>query len=72
MRMSAVGGNLMACKNEIITAGEVAYIVLLDGRGNETGRAIIDTADIPRVEDYKWRLKTKGDSGYAACLNTFS
>lgn len=65
MRLSAVGEGAKVCKNKIIINGEVAYIVLLDGRGNETGRAIIDTADIPRVEDYKWRLKTKGDSGYA-------
>jgi hypothetical protein len=52
-------------KNDIIPDGEIAYIVLRDNKGNENGRAIIDTEEIPRVEQHKWRLKKKGKGAYA-------
>jgi hypothetical protein len=48
--------------SDIHTEGSVAYVILTDKRGRETGRAMIDSADIPIVKDYKW---FSGASGYA-------
>jgi hypothetical protein len=50
-------------KNEIVIDGQIAYIVLYNDKGVEHGRAIIDTDDIPKVQDYKWGLFQKKPSG---------
>lgn len=47
--------------NEIIIDGDVAYVVMTDNFGNDTGRAVIDTCDLERVVDCKWGLS----HGYA-------
>lgn len=49
--------------NEIITKRNTGIIVLRGENAEETGRAIIDRADIERVKDKKWHLTTVG---YAA------
>lgn len=46
--------------NEIIIDGDIAKIKLYDSKQNEIGEAIIDTEDVDRVKNYKWRVKLGG------------
>jgi predicted transcriptional regulator len=45
--------------NEIFIKGDIAEIVLYDKQGHERARTIIDTIDIEKVCDRKWRLSNK-------------
>lgn len=47
-------------KNEITVDGEVSYISLYDKYYNEIARAMIDTEDICKVKNIKWRLNCNG------------
>jgi len=40
--------------NEIIIKGDIAEIILCNQKCQEVARAIIDTEDIEKVENYKW------------------
>lgn len=42
--------------NEIIIVEETSYILLYDNKGNEVGRAIIDTEDLDKISNQKWCL----------------
>jgi len=46
--------------NKIITMGNIANIVLYDKHCKEKARAIIDTEDVEKVNNYKWCLATDG------------
>lgn len=48
--------------NDIIVDGDIAYIILVAHGSIETGRAVIDAADVPLVKPYKWNI----DSGYVS------
>lgn len=47
-------------KNQIFELADCAEIVMYDKMGMETARAIIDTCDINKVSEYKWRLGSEG------------
>jgi hypothetical protein len=49
-------------KQDIITDGNISYVVLRNFNGDESGRVMIDTFNIPLVRKHKWYL---GSSGYA-------
>ena len=49
------------CANEIIEYDDYAEIVLYDKYGNEVNRALIDSEDVERCKEYKWRIN---DNGY--------
>lgn len=42
--------------NKILISGEYAEVVLVDNRGNEKCRTLIDVEDIAKVSQYKWHL----------------
>lgn len=50
------GGILITEPNEIIKKDEYSEIILRNSYGTEIGRAKIDTEDIPKISQYKWRL----------------
>ena len=45
-------------RNDYIIDGDIAYIILRNDKHEETGKAIVDTEDLERVIQYKWRLGT--------------
>ena len=45
-------------RNDYIIDGDITYIILRNDKHEEAGRAIIDTEDLERVIQYKWRLGT--------------
>ena len=47
-------------KNEIIIAGNTAYIKLYDNANNPIATARIDVEDVPKVRYTKWRLAKNG------------
>ena len=50
--------------NEIITDGDISYIVLYNAQSEEIGRTIIDTKNIDLVKDKKWRISIKRNKTY--------
>ena len=52
-----VPGN-RTCKdlNEIIVQDDIAEILLYDINGQEKGRTIIDSIDVEKIKNYKWRV----------------
>ena len=51
--------------NEIITDGDISYIVLYNAQSEEIGRTMIDTKNIDLVKDKKWRVSIKCNKPYA-------
>ena len=47
-------------KNEIIKEGNVTYVCLYDKQYNVIAKAIIDTEDIDKIKNIKWRLNCNG------------
>lgn len=47
-------------RNQYIIKGEAVEIILKNGDFEEVGRTLIDTEDLDRVKNYKWRLNTWG------------
>ena len=52
--------------NEIIIEGDVARIQLYDRQQNVIGEVLIDTEDVNKVKNYKWRL-SKGGTDRSKC-----
>lgn len=46
-------------KNEIITEGDIAYIIIRDKYQNIKNKAIIDAEDIDKISGYKWYTTNK-------------
>ena len=42
--------------NAMLIDGDITYVILQDMKCIETGRAIIDTEDMPKISGYKWRF----------------
>lgn len=53
-------------KNDIITNGEVSYMILYDKNCNEVARTMIDTKNINLIHAAKWYLRK---DGYVASTN---
>lgn len=52
--------------NEIIVKGDIAEIILYNNKNKERERAIIDSEDIKKVNNYKWRFNTGAVSTHDA------
>jgi len=46
--------------NEIITEGDISYIIIRDKAQKEKTRVMIDTVDVTIVNQYKWWISNKG------------
>lgn len=46
--------------NEVITDGDISYIIVRDKRQQDKARFMIDTADLPIVSQYKWWISNRG------------
>lgn len=51
--------------NEIVYVEDHAEVVLLDVHKRETGRVLIDCADVDLVKGYRWGLRRDSHTGYA-------
>ena len=48
-------------KNRVIVDGDIAKIVLTDGKDEKQGIAVVDVVDLERVKEHRWTLN---DNGY--------
>ncbi len=51
-------------RNEIIIKGDIAEILLYNSKCKEIVRTVIDTEDVPKIKEHKWRFS----NGYAKAL----
>lgn len=51
--------------NDYEVSGDVAKIFMYDNHGNRTGTAIVDSEDLDRCLQYKWRIQKRRHTDYA-------
>jgi len=51
--------------NDVLINGEVAEIIMRNVKYEEIGRAIVDTEDLPMLQQYHWSLGTIGGYAYS-------